>query len=157
MLACRRAGRAGVPACRRAGVPACRRAGVPACQINRLHAILNSAARLIYGRSLYDHVTDLIRDRLHWLPIEHRVGFKCVKVCVQSVTRHRSFIHRPILCQTTRRRASLRVEICGSFSTRLGCFRNDNSVWRTLLHCRRSIDLELFAGLRQGCRVVGYF
>ena len=30
-------------------------------------------------------------------------------------------------------------------------------VWKMLLHCHRSIDLELFARLRQRCRVVGYF
>ena len=102
------------------------------------------------------------RHRSHQIQIALATGstscpFQVCDACVQSATRHRSFIHRPILCQTNRRRAPLRAEIRGSFSTRPGCPGNENSVWRTLLHCRRSIDLQLFAGLRQGCRVVGYF
>ena len=50
-----------------------------------MQAILNSAARLIYGRSRYDHVTDLIKDRLHWLPIQHRVCFKCAMLVYRAL------------------------------------------------------------------------
>ena len=60
-------------------------AGMSACQISLIQAILNSAAQLIYGRSRYDHVTDLIRDKLHWLPIQHRVGFKCAMLVYRAL------------------------------------------------------------------------
>ena len=52
-------------------------AGLPACEFNRIQSVLNSAARLIYGRSKYDHVTPLLRDKLHWLRAEQRVRYKC--------------------------------------------------------------------------------
>ena len=52
-------------------------AGLPACEFNRIQSVLNSAARLIYGRSKYDHVRPLLRDKLHWLRAEQRVRYKC--------------------------------------------------------------------------------
>ena len=51
--------------------------GAPACLTDRVQSVLNATARLIYGRGRYDHVTDLIRDRLHWLPVSQRICFKC--------------------------------------------------------------------------------
>ena len=48
----------------------------PACLTDRVQSVLNAAARLICGRWWYDHMTDLIRDRLHWLPVSHRIRFK---------------------------------------------------------------------------------
>jgi len=41
-------------------------AGLPANLLDRLQSVLNAAARLIYGRRKYDHVTLLLRE-LHWL------------------------------------------------------------------------------------------
>ena len=43
--------------------------GAPACLTDRVQSVLHAVARLIYGRGRYDHVTDLIRDRLQWLPV----------------------------------------------------------------------------------------
>ena len=51
-------------------------AGAPSCLTDRVQSVLNAAARLIYGRGRYEHVTDLIRDRLHWLPVHQRIRFK---------------------------------------------------------------------------------
>jgi hypothetical protein len=42
----------------------------------KLQSILNSAARLITGHRLYDHITPVLRDELHWLPVEQRLTFK---------------------------------------------------------------------------------
>ena len=52
-------------------------AGLTACQLDCVQAILNGAARLVYGRQHNKHVTPLIRDKLHWLRIRERVQFKC--------------------------------------------------------------------------------
>ena len=41
--------------------------GVSGYQLNGVQSFLNGVALLVYGRTGPDHVTDLIRDRLHWL------------------------------------------------------------------------------------------
>ena len=51
--------------------------GAQACLTDRVQSVLNAAARVIYGRWRYDHVTDLIRNRLLWLPVCQRTRFKC--------------------------------------------------------------------------------
>src|SRR6218665_3261326 len=51
-------------------------AGAPACLLDGLQSVLNAAARLICNRRKYDHVTPLLRDVLHWLPIPFRIEYK---------------------------------------------------------------------------------
>ena len=51
-------------------------AGVPQKQIDRLQAILNATAKLLYGGSGRDHVTPLLRDKLHWLRFSQRITYK---------------------------------------------------------------------------------
>ncbi len=43
---------------------------------HKLQSILNASARLIHHRTLHDHITPVLRDDLHWLPVEHRITFK---------------------------------------------------------------------------------
>jgi len=52
-------------------------AGLPACQLDILQSVLNSAARLIYRSSKFDHVMPLLHD-LHWLRISERITFRLV-------------------------------------------------------------------------------
>ena len=42
-------------------------AGLPVYKTDRIQTVLNDAARLVFGRSQWDHVTPVLRDRLHWL------------------------------------------------------------------------------------------
>ena len=51
-------------------------AGAPKYLMDRLQSVLNAAARLLCGRRRFDHVTPLLRDTLHWLPVPQRVEFK---------------------------------------------------------------------------------
>ena len=51
-------------------------AGLPAYQREKVQLILNYAARLIYWRRKYDHVTPLLLDDLHWLRVPQRVRYK---------------------------------------------------------------------------------
>ena len=51
-------------------------AGAPSCLLDGLQSVLNAAARLICNRRKYDHVTPLLRDVLHWLPVPFRIEFK---------------------------------------------------------------------------------
>ena len=53
-------------------------AGAPQYQLERLQAVMNTAARLIYGVGKFDRIQHLISDRLHWLPVCKRVQFKLV-------------------------------------------------------------------------------
>ena len=46
-------------------------AGLPAVQLDRLQSVLNAAARLIYRRRKFDHVSPLLKE-LHWLPVPER-------------------------------------------------------------------------------------
>jgi len=50
-------------------------AGLPANLLDRLQSVLNAAARLIYGRRKYDHVTPLLRE-LHWLRVPEHITFR---------------------------------------------------------------------------------
>ena len=42
---------------------------------------LNAAARIITGVRKYDHITPILRDELHWLPVTQRITFRlCLTV-----------------------------------------------------------------------------
>ena len=48
----------------------------PMCELHRLQMLINTAARVVSGRSRFDHIADFVNDVLHWLPITQRVHFK---------------------------------------------------------------------------------
>jgi len=50
-------------------------AGIPANQHHRLQSVITAAAKMVYNRRRYDHVTPLLRD-LHWLKLPERLDFK---------------------------------------------------------------------------------
>ena len=50
--------------------------GIPKYQHDRIQSVLNAAARLIFGVNRYDHITPLLKDRLHWLRVPQRIDFK---------------------------------------------------------------------------------
>lgn len=50
--------------------------GLPKCYIKKLQSVQNAAARLYGGLRKYDHITPLLRDHLHWLPISARIDYK---------------------------------------------------------------------------------
>src|SRR6218665_3533621 len=60
-------------------------AGKPACLLDGLQSVLNAAARLICNRRKYDHVTPLLRDVLHWLPVPFRIEYKLCLLVFQSL------------------------------------------------------------------------
>jgi hypothetical protein len=51
-------------------------AGLPQVQIGRLERVLHVAARLIGGIPRLGHVSDYMRDVLHWLPLPQRISFR---------------------------------------------------------------------------------
>ena len=54
----------------------CLLAGTPVLTTNKLQRVLNAAAKVIYGGRKFDHVTLLLRDKLHWLTIPERITYK---------------------------------------------------------------------------------
>ena len=59
--------------------------GLPAYQLDRVQSILNFATRLIYGRAKYDHVTPILRDKLHWLRVPQRIQSKFCLLVYKAV------------------------------------------------------------------------
>src|SRR6218665_1588836 len=47
--------------------------GAPKYLVDCLQSVLNAAARLLCNRRKYDHVTPILRDVLHWLPVEFKI------------------------------------------------------------------------------------
>jgi len=47
--------------------------------------ILNSAARMVVGFGKYGHITPVLRDILHWLPITARIQFKIAALTYDCV------------------------------------------------------------------------
>src|SRR6218665_42004 len=60
-------------------------AGTPVCLLDGLQSVLNAAERLICNRSKYDHVTPLLRDVLHWLPVPFCIEYKLCLLVFQSL------------------------------------------------------------------------
>ena len=55
--------------------------GIAQRQIDLLQAVLNAAARFLYGGTKRERITPLIKDKLHWLRFAQRVTYKlCVPV-----------------------------------------------------------------------------
>jgi hypothetical protein len=60
-------------------------AGITQRQADRLQSVLNAAARLIYGGRRRDHITPLLRDKLHWLKFSQRVTYKLCLMTYKSL------------------------------------------------------------------------
>ena len=52
---------------------------VSAASVQPLQNVLNAAAQIILRKCKFDHIITDIRYRLHWLPVQQRIGHK---VCV---------------------------------------------------------------------------
>ena len=44
--------------------------------IGQLQSVLRAAARLVLQKRKFDHISDDIKNKLHWLPIRQRISFK---------------------------------------------------------------------------------
>lgn len=66
-------------------------AGLPHSSLMRIQSVLNAAARLVCNSRKYEHVTPLLRDRLHWLKVPERVDYKlCLLTykCLHNLAPH---------------------------------------------------------------------
>ena len=58
--------------------------GLPQCQVHKLPKILNVAARMISGKSRFEHISPVLMD-LHWLPVKKRVDFKLLVITYKAL------------------------------------------------------------------------
>lgn len=59
--------------------------GVAKSTIHRLQICLSAAARLVTGVGKFNHITPVLRDTLHWLPVEQRITFKIATLAFDCV------------------------------------------------------------------------
>ena len=90
-------------------------AGLPNDKLQKLQRIQNSAARLVLGRSKYDHATPMLRE-LHWLPIKARIEYKLALTCFKSKSGNYASDISYLLVPYTPSR-SLRSSSSNNFST----------------------------------------
>ena len=55
----------------------------PRYQLDRLQSVRNTVARLLVGAKKQDSIRHVLRDRLHWLPVQQRIQFK---LCLLTFT-----------------------------------------------------------------------
>ena len=58
--------------------------GLPACQLAKVQRVQNAAARLIFRKSKFCHITPLLKE-LHWLPINYRIQFKILLITFKAL------------------------------------------------------------------------
>ena len=75
----------------------CLMAGAPQYQLNRLQAVMNSAGRLICGLNMFDRISRVLHDRLHWLPVPQRIQYK---LCLLVYKAFRGIIVFTLSCTT---------------------------------------------------------
>ena len=72
--------------------------GISGTLLSRLDGVMRAAARLVLQLQYRDHITTLIRDRLHWLDAASRITYKlCVLVfCCRNSLAPRYLPHRTL-------------------------------------------------------------
>ena len=55
------------------------------CRERRSSATLNAAARLVVGTGKFSHFTPILRDVLHWLPVQHRISYKIAILALDCI------------------------------------------------------------------------
>jgi len=59
--------------------------GITKYDLRKVQAVQNAAARLFGGIRKFDHITPVLRDSLHWLPIKQRIEFKIAVLTYKSL------------------------------------------------------------------------
>jgi hypothetical protein len=59
--------------------------GLPNCEIMKLQSVQNAAARLFGGLRKFDHITPVLKNDLHWLPIKARIDYKIALLVYKSL------------------------------------------------------------------------
>jgi len=104
--------------------------GLPGCDINKPQRVQNAAARLFGGLSKFDHVTPIMRDKLHWLPVQQRIDYK-IAVLTYKAMHHMAPDYLTEMCHT--------VSESSFLSRNRSAIRGDlmNTRWNTVSYGQR--------------------
>lgn len=97
--------------------------GLPNKLLNGLQVAQNTAARLITRSKKREHITPIFKS-LHWLPVIHRIKYKCLSLVFKAMYSEKSpnylqhMLHSYTPCRTLR---------SGSQTTRLSVSRSSNA------------------------------
>jgi len=92
--------------------------GITTTNLRPLQSVINAAARLITGKCKFDHITDTLRDDLHWLPVRQRIQFKLCSL-VSKCQRRMAPTYLADMCipvSATSGRTHLRSAVTGTSS-----------------------------------------
>jgi len=59
--------------------------GTSSAVTRQLQMVLNAAARMVVDIGKYEHITPVLRDTLHWLPVTARIQFKIAALTFDCV------------------------------------------------------------------------
>src|SRR6218665_2076398 len=59
--------------------------GLPQVRLQPLNGVLRAAARTIGGVSRFDHITDYMREVLHWLPVQQHIHYRISSIAWHCV------------------------------------------------------------------------
>src|SRR6218665_2133513 len=59
--------------------------GLPQVRLRPLNGVLWAAARMIGGVPRFRHITDYMRDVLHWLPVQQRIHYSISSIVLHCV------------------------------------------------------------------------
>src|SRR6218665_1518826 len=92
--------------------------GLPQVRLQPLNGVLRAAARMIGGVPRFGHITDYMRDVLHWLPVQQRIHYRISSIvwhCVLGNAPQDYLLELFILTSTCSGRRSLRSVSKGDF------------------------------------------
>ena len=92
-------------------------ANMPRYALDRLQRVMNAAARMLCGAGKYSHVSGLIRERLHWLPVPQRIRFKLC-LTMYKVIHGLAPAYLSELCERTTALVRTRSSVRGDLVTR---------------------------------------
>ena len=85
--------------------------GLPSCELQKLQRLQNTAARIVFKATKYDHISPILR-KLHWLPVEKRIIFKILLVACKALNGLApDYIHWTSTCGTSLHVASVPVHL----------------------------------------------
>jgi len=74
--------------------------GTSSAVTRQLQMVLNAAARMVVGigKYKYEHITSVLRDTLHWLPVTARIQFKIAALTFNCVRSTGTVYLRQVIC-----------------------------------------------------------
>src|SRR6218665_663719 len=66
--------------------------GLPQVRLQPLNGVLSAAARMIGEVPRFGHITDYLRDVLHWLPVQQRIHYRISSIFWHCVLGNAPFL-----------------------------------------------------------------